>query len=100
MTPDKVSSVSEELRPCPFCGSDDIGDDRSVMFCASCEAVGPRISFGEPHDQRERWNTRSSAPRTSEDAAWLRAMAQHTTRPDWEAERLNRIANTLDCSVK
>lgn len=52
----------EELLPCPFCGSLEIGahpDERGIMFCEDCEAQGPRISFGEPRDAAERWNTRA-----------------------------------------
>jgi Zn finger protein HypA/HybF involved in hydrogenase expression len=58
-----LSSQEEarELKACPFCGSDEIGvhpDERSVMLCDTCEAQGPRISFGEPLSAEERWNTR------------------------------------------
>lgn len=58
-----LSSQEEarELKACPFCGSDEIGvhpDERSVMLCDTCEAQGPRISFGEPLSAEGRWNTR------------------------------------------
>jgi Lar family restriction alleviation protein len=52
-----------ELLPCPFCGSLGIGahpDVHGIMFCEDCEAQGPRISFGEPRDATERWNTRAT----------------------------------------
>jgi hypothetical protein len=59
-----------ELLPCPFCGNDGIGahpDAHGIMFCDNCEAQGPRISFGEPRDASERWNTRALTTDTTGD---------------------------------
>lgn len=52
--------MSDELKPCPFCGGTEIdthGDDKVVGYhCLTCDAVGPNqyITYPEPRE----WNTR------------------------------------------
>jgi hypothetical protein len=43
------------------------------MFCLNCEAVGPRISFGQPLSIEERWNTRAILS-TGDDAGLAREL--------------------------
>ena len=52
----------ETLKPCPFCGSDDLLIDGhssgASIECQECLAEGP---FGDSHDgARELWNRRPS----------------------------------------
>jgi len=44
-----------DLKPCPFCGSEDVNqhDDYDVVECQKCGTEGP---FGD--DFFEKWNTR------------------------------------------
>jgi Lar family restriction alleviation protein len=42
--------ASEELKPCPFCGSTDVsievrGDRHLRVLCCSCAAKGPHVYF-------------------------------------------------------
>ena len=49
--------MSDDLKSCPFCGSDDLGsggDDKVVGYwCNSCQAAGPN------HYGRYEWNSRA-----------------------------------------
>ena len=49
--------MSDELKSCPFCGSDDLGsggDDKVVGYwCNRCQATGPN------HYGRYEWNSRA-----------------------------------------
>lgn len=51
--------MSEELKPCPFCGGADLktaGDDKVVhVYCRTCESTGPN-----QYDIRHDWNTRNA----------------------------------------
>ncbi len=58
--------MSEELKPCPFCGSEDaylyreVGDWNFGLWtvkCCSCEALVDSVSVNED-DAVEKWNTR------------------------------------------
>ena len=55
MTPDEI-----KLRPCPFCGSDNVfwgGDYVYFIFCAKCGSQGPTTPFlGD--SVADRWNSR------------------------------------------
>lgn len=47
------------IKPCPFCGSDEVDPPSAIfpgVFCQNCQAVGPYMSI-------ELWN---SAPRKGE----------------------------------
>ncbi|WP_416778312.1 Lar family restriction alleviation protein [Xenorhabdus budapestensis] len=65
--------MSVEIKPCPFCGSDILGDDHRFDFddknyiawvdCYSCDARGPEIGWfddvGEAHTEAIKlWNKR------------------------------------------
>ena len=52
----------EELKPCPFCGSDDVGiffsygDDKAIVFCNVCdEQVGGQSKA----EAIAKWNRRT-----------------------------------------
>lgn len=51
--------MTDELKPYPFCGGQDLkstGDDKFVgIWCKTCQAGGPN-----PYDKFE-WNTRAEA---------------------------------------
>ncbi|WP_426577629.1 Lar family restriction alleviation protein [Xenorhabdus stockiae] len=66
--------MSSELKPCPFCGSDNLGsnhyfdsDDKNYIGwidCYSCDARGPEIGwfddFGEAETEAIKlWNQRA-----------------------------------------
>jgi Lar family restriction alleviation protein len=52
--------MSEELKPCPFCGStnleDDVGLDEARIVCADCDCFGPTLS--NMSEAVIAWNTR------------------------------------------
>lgn len=49
--------MSEQLIPCPFCGSTNLDDmHASFVTCRDCGAEGP---YGNPAKQRQAWNTRA-----------------------------------------
>ena len=117
--------MSEELKPCPFCGGDaefsmpeypltaDCED--AGVRCSACDAVGPLTLIdmgrhGESDWPRLRaeaiaaWNRRASPTPEGqgggEDARrsseWLRAYAQSSFTTIEEADRLHTAANELD----
>jgi Lar family restriction alleviation protein len=52
-----------ELKPCPFCGSDDVTfvhDGHDFVSCNACWADGPSTdeSSDDPEQAAARWNTR------------------------------------------
>lgn len=59
--------MSEELKPCPFCGSNAYigrnGDDDETFgwaSCDECEADGPHLGFGATPDSiAKAWNIRA-----------------------------------------
>lgn len=59
-----------ELKPCPFCGSDDIALTDELLVCQSCGATGPDLSCVPPpmSDEefaaavKEAWNRRAPVP--------------------------------------
>jgi Lar family restriction alleviation protein len=54
--------MSEQMKPCPFCGSQDITqirtDDSYWQKCRNCEATGP-IGFKRHDEDDPNWNTRA-----------------------------------------
>lgn len=53
--------LDKELKPCPFCGSNDLFVERQtlatkVVQCNSCGAVGPDDE--KKSGAREKWNNR------------------------------------------
>ena len=63
--------MSEELKPCPFCGGEvkieDISDEDGPYFMIACsnKACGAAASFGDKSETEEgateAWNTRASS---------------------------------------
>ncbi len=61
--------MSDDLKPCPFCGGNDIGSTATnkhslAYVCTSCEARGPYAEgsgLERRHwiDAAEKWNTRA-----------------------------------------
>lgn len=59
--------MSEELKPCPFCGADEgwlsiehmEGTIRHPAYCVRCENCGASSSYTD-HNCRELWNERAS----------------------------------------
>ena len=50
--------MSEQLKPCPFCGSEDIRRARRYCECNDCEAMGPDALDGE--SVADAWNCRAN----------------------------------------
>ncbi|AUR84375.1 restriction alleviation protein [Vibrio phage 1.054.O._10N.261.52.A1] len=54
--------MSEELKPCPFCGRDPamhFGSSKSVVGCFSAHcSVNPSVAANTITIAREKWNTR------------------------------------------
>lgn len=66
-TPHNSAGLSEELLPCPFCGSGNIrvftlDDDTDVVTCDECNGQGGYYSDDstQPHEAAEFWNRRPS----------------------------------------
>ena len=53
--------MSEELKPCPFCGSDDLseGPHSPYIICNGCGAFGPGNSDVTHEEAIKAWNTRT-----------------------------------------
>lgn len=48
------------LRRCPFCGSDDLDDERiDAIVCTNCGATGPDAKYEDPAEARALWNRRT-----------------------------------------
>ena len=66
--------MSEALKPCPFCGSENVkagGDDKVVgVWCQNCQASGPNgyLTINGDHD----WNTRTDMIAEAVEAAYER----------------------------
>lgn len=88
--------MSEELKPCPFCGARAVaqgiwGDRRMSVRCMACDASGPSTDTVpevciEPHRFVQAaiaaWNTRAPAPEMAEALEGLLAVADMTTFSD------------------
>jgi Lar family restriction alleviation protein len=56
---------TEELKPCPFCGSNKITVDLfCVTWCVCCHLCGLQFNRGEPVKKNiiQAWNTRAPIP--------------------------------------
>ena len=54
--------MSEELKPCPFCGSTDVEAEHIYpdVYCVVCRGCAADLgNFGTFQEARTRWNTRS-----------------------------------------
>lgn len=75
-----------ELKPCPFCGSDNVqagGDDKVVgVWCHNCQASGPNgyLTINGDHD----WNTRADLPPAVKPLVWV--TPSPTTDGTWQDE--------------
>jgi len=54
--------MSEELKPCPFCGGDDLLIYTNEIWCKKCDAGIHGGDYGEKTQQIviEQWNTRTN----------------------------------------
>ena len=88
-----VKTMSEELKPCPFCGGSNLrssGDDKWVGYeCLDCGCIGPN-----QYDSRRDWNTRTALSQAAVGAtvrACAEAILHDHTKPDdnrlWGDER-------------
>ena len=55
--------MTDKLKPCPFCGSEDLEDRRGFIKCNSCGVEGPVFAIGGKHDDVRKeaiaaWNKR------------------------------------------
>jgi len=59
---EEENRMNDELKPCPFCGSDDLKTERVNrtvhIGCNDCEALLPTI-FNDPQLAHIKWNTRT-----------------------------------------
>ena len=51
--------MSEKLRPCPFCGSEDVENTGNYVKCRNCLADGP-FNYTNVDEAAENWNTRTT----------------------------------------
>ena len=102
----------EDLKPCPFCGSDDI---RACAFeispecyieCCNCGArIDAEILWGDSdiqeHDNaclkalRKRWNRRSAAP-AADVAPVVHGKWYHTGEVEWSCTNCGNVIATKD----
>lgn len=99
--------MSEELKPCPFCGGTDIaisvdenqGNKWGSAVCYSCSAVGPEVRTGyETYPEASwraeaaaEWNRRASpTPHTTEGReAWRIGMLNAAAICEWFSDAKN-----------
>jgi Lar family restriction alleviation protein len=74
--------MTEELLPCPFCGSTDLREitpdhiDYAQVWCGGCTATGPlKDCVGNYKRPAEAWNTRAPDPLLAKMAEALRFAA-------------------------
>lgn len=84
--------MSDALKPCPFCGSNDLGsggDDKIVGYwCNNCQTTGPNH-----YDSRHDWNTRADIPATDEQIA---ARLHECVKPlEWVDSGIESHATTM-----
>lgn len=113
--------MSNELRPCPFCGGDGMSDlvlDGAVIFCRSCCARGPAAYHGPPDRPpaakraRAAWNRRSPDPvgelvealkEVRIDLSILRGSISHASRREcrWEgmADEVGEWIGRIDAAL-
>ena len=72
--------MQSELKPCPFCGSDNICPSSWDIQCQDCKAMMP----GEPEDASSRWNRRALTAALSE-----QERALEVKKLEWEAREDN-----------
>jgi len=73
--------MSEELKPCPFCGRKaevlELGDEAnfggSVVCCSGCGASSP-VHFDRKENLRASWNERIRDPEKAEAVDFLKGM--------------------------
>jgi len=85
----------DDLKPCPFCGNDEIKVDRidghMCAWCTNCTAQGPTSHFGPDGTAQGAWNDVRCGEENAAMAAEQRAEAAEA-----EAERLrSAISETL-----
>lgn len=91
--------MSNELKPCPFCGGTDLvtrGDDKVVgISCQTCGAFGPNH-----YDSRFSWNTRTQDPDISELVSALEKIANRKKLDGegWQSEPA-RMAMTATAAL-
>lgn len=53
----QMSATEQKLKPCPFCGSDDLTDQDDYIVCKACNAYGPTADINETIE--DAWNRRA-----------------------------------------
>lgn len=96
--------MNEELKPCPFCGSKDVGFQYVMQGkttvaakCGNCGAASDAVKVRNKIDSMrkaeekaaESWNTRHEATCTM-------AEQQYTTQPTWVCSNCNRSVYKVD----
>lgn len=98
--------MSETLKPCPFCGSNNVAQgasaDRISVWCF-CGARGPDVAFPEhcdpvpPIDEcRAAWNRRSAPPAPPPATELVEALANQHEANIADLELLRRALRDLD----
>ena len=59
-----MSATEQKLKPCPFCGSDDLTDQDDYIVCKACNAYGPTADINETIE--DAWNRRAPTGATHE----------------------------------
>lgn len=76
--------MSEQLKPCPFCGSDEIAPQRSKLTaalffaCDECSTTGP--AAGTKRGAIAKWNHRAEEPAEAHSTAMFPAKAGRAKR--------------------
>lgn len=53
--------MSEELKPCPFCGGEKMTDCGRRFYCVNCRAMGPEPPTQEADKESvDAWNRRAN----------------------------------------
>jgi hypothetical protein len=68
--------MTDELKPCPFCGSDEQQRNGHYVECCNCHASGPDL-YPTPDDEKVKdyWNTRHDPEEIPE---WLKTWLTET----------------------
>jgi Lar family restriction alleviation protein len=84
---DRRRMMAEKIKPCPFCGSEDLRIDadegRLGILCRTCSAWMPAVYSSEPTDRHtglEGWNRRAPDPAIGKARDALRLAAARMER--------------------
>jgi Lar family restriction alleviation protein len=94
MTDYSSPDTGQALKPCPFCGGENLSKERNgsgwpIVMCDDCGAKGPQIEL-DREDANKRWNARIGPAQSPRDAV-IEECARHLE------QEADLATNSLHC---